>query len=57
MDIILIMPFWKRGGTETSNQTPAPKRRPRFPLGAQAELDYLFYAPSASPAAVGEAQR
>jgi len=39
------------------NKAPAPNRRQRFPLGSSAYCDYLFYAPSASPAAVGEARR
>ena len=36
---------------------PAPNRRHRFPLGTLREFAYLFCAPPASPAAVGEAQR
>jgi len=39
------------------NQAPAPNRRPRFPLGSPEEFEYPVCAPSASPAAVGEAQR
>jgi hypothetical protein len=39
------------------NHAPAPNRRPSFPLGALAELGYLFCAPPAFPAAVGEARR
>jgi hypothetical protein len=39
------------------NETPAPNRRPRFPLGAVGEFVYHLCAPPASPAAVGEAQR
>jgi hypothetical protein len=39
------------------NKAPAPNRRHRFPLGTLREFAYLFCAPPASPAAVGEAQR
>jgi hypothetical protein len=39
------------------NKVPAPNRRPRFPLGALAGFVYLFCAPLASTAAVGEARR
>jgi hypothetical protein len=41
----------------TANKAPAPNRRPRFPLGGLGEFEYLVCAPSASPAAVGEARR
>ncbi len=37
--------------------TPLPNRCPRPPLGAFCEFVYLFCAPPASSAAVGEAQR
>jgi len=40
-----------------AEHAPAPNRRPRFPLGGLARFVYSFCAPSASPAAVGEAQR
>jgi hypothetical protein len=36
---------------------PAPNRRPRFAFAALVPFDYLFRAPPASPAAVGEARR
>jgi len=39
------------------NQAPAPNHRPRFPLGGTVSFVYLFCAPPASPAAVGEARR
>jgi hypothetical protein len=39
------------------NNAPAPNRRPLIPLGGFAGFDYLFFAPPASPAAVGEARR
>jgi hypothetical protein len=39
------------------NPAPAPNRRPRSPLGASGQFEYLVYAPPASPAAVGEARR
>lgn len=39
------------------NKTPAPNRRPGFPLGSAAWFGCLFCAPPAFPAAVGEAQR
>jgi hypothetical protein len=39
------------------SKVPAPTRRPRFPLGGLRELLDLVCAPSASSAAVGEAQR
>ena len=39
------------------NKAPAPNRRPLFPLGGSALFDYLFCAPPAAPAAVGEARR
>lgn len=40
-----------------SNFAPPPNRRLRFPIGTSARFDYLFCAPPASPAAVGEARR
>lgn len=40
-----------------AEQAPAPNRRPRFPLGASRQFEYLVCAPPAAPAAVGEAQR
>ena len=43
--------------TMPSNKAPAPNRRPRFSLGSLGEFGYLVCAPSASPAAVSEAQR
>jgi hypothetical protein len=43
--------------TEWPNKSPAPNRRLRFPLGALRDFVYLFRAPPASPAAVGEARR
>lgn len=36
---------------------PAPNRRPRFPLGGLVWFEYVFCAPPASTAAVGEARR
>jgi len=39
------------------NKAPAPNRRERFPLGGLRGFGYLFSAPPASPAAVGEARR
>jgi hypothetical protein len=39
------------------NNTPAPNRRPRFPLGGLAPFVYPFCAPPAPSAAAGEAQR
>ena len=39
------------------NKAPAPNRRPSFPLGGPGEFEYRICALSASPAAVGEAQR
>ncbi len=44
------------GGGSNPAPYPAPNRRPRFPLGALAELAYSVSAPPASPAAVGEAR-
>jgi hypothetical protein len=43
--------------SHSPNQAPAPNRRPRFPLGGLGGFEYLTCAPSASPAAVGEARR
>ena len=40
-----------------ANKAPAPNHRPRFPLGTLGAFDYLFCAPPASSAAVGETQR
>jgi hypothetical protein len=40
-----------------SNNSPAPNRRPVFPLGGSADLERSFSAPPSSSAAVGEAQR
>jgi hypothetical protein len=40
-----------------ANKAPAPNRRPRFPLGISGQSEYAIYAPPASPAGVGEAQR
>ena len=40
--------------TMTDN-SPAPNRRPRFPLGGSRELKYRFCAPPSSTAAAGEA--
>jgi hypothetical protein len=42
---------------DVHNEAPAPNRRPRFPLGGLGDSDYAVCAPSASPAAVGEARR
>jgi hypothetical protein len=39
------------------NKAAAPNRRPRFPLADVAQFGYPFYAPPATPAAVGEPQR
>ena len=39
------------------NKAPAPNRCPRFPFAAPVRFGYLFCAPPAVPAAVGEAQR
>src|SRR6266404_1960618 len=40
-----------------ANLAPAPNRLPCFPLGSLVWFVYVFCAPPASPAAVGEAQR
>ena len=40
-----------------SNSTPAPNRRPRFPLGGLREFEYHDCAQPAAPAAVGGARR
>ncbi len=40
-----------------ASNAPAPNRRPRFPLGGEGVFVYHFCAPTAFPAAVGEAQR
>jgi hypothetical protein len=40
-----------------ANNAPAPNRRPRFPFGSLVEFEYVFCAPPASSAAVGEARR
>jgi hypothetical protein len=41
----------------TSNNAPAPNRRPRLPLGIRRGFEYLFCARPSSPAAAGETQR
>jgi hypothetical protein len=46
----LLLAFWP-------NKAPAPNRRPPFPLAALREVAYLFSAPPASPATVGESKR
>jgi hypothetical protein len=58
-----VLCFWiELGGGEmeakmSHNEAPAPNRRPRFPLVALFPFVYLFCAPPASPAPVGEARR
>jgi hypothetical protein len=43
--------------TFEANDAPAPNRRPRFPLRSLAWFDHHLCAPTAVPAAVGEARR
>jgi hypothetical protein len=43
--------------TPAPNHAPAPNRRPPFPFAAQLQFVYLFCAPPAVFAAVGEARR
>ena len=45
------------GGGSNPAPYPAPNRRSRFPFGGLVEFAYGVCAPSASPAAVGEARR
>jgi hypothetical protein len=43
--------------SSVAHKAPIPNRRLRFPLGGSGCFAYPLYAPSASPAAVGETQR
>lgn len=39
------------------NEAPPPNRHPRLPLGGLGEFEYPTWAPSGTPASVGEARR